>query len=69
MAWKLIFVASLFISAFRTQVVPQSPCPQYFKYFYEGNKAIGYLQIPPPRDYAEIIIQLDMLVNSRLTTV
>jgi hypothetical protein len=69
MTWKPIFVVSLFVAALQSQIVPQTPCPQYFKYFYEDGAAKGDLRLPPPQNYAEILIQLHMLVNTRLTTV
>jgi hypothetical protein len=69
MTWKPIFVVSLFVAALHSQIVPQTPCPQYFQYFYEDGTAKGDLKIPPPQNYAVILIQLHMLVNTRLTTV
>lgn len=67
--WIILFSVNLLVKVINGQNLPQIPCPELFRYNFDGQKWYGFLQIPSPQLGEKFKVNVEMSLKASLPTV
>lgn len=65
----VIFIILWISQVTNSQMGPESPCPNWFKYKFDGSKWIGLIEVPNVKLGPPLTLNLTLSLRARLQTV